>query len=42
MTSGHMVVKPGVGSENHTTDLASVNESVWEVLCLAVVSNICR
>ena len=41
VTSGHMVVKASVGSECHITDLARIDESVWEVLCLAVVSDIC-
>ena len=41
MTSGHVVVKASVGSKCHITDLARIDESVWEVLGLAVVSNIC-
>ena len=36
-----MVVKASVGSKCHITDLARIDESVWEVLCLAVVSDIC-
>ena len=42
MTSGHVVVKASVGSKCHITDLARIDESVWEVLGLAVVSNISR
>ena len=42
MTSCHVIIEACVGPKLHITKFAGVGKSVWEVFCLAVVSNISR
>ena len=42
VTSCHVIIEACVGPKLHITKFAGVGKSVWEVFCLAVVSNISR
>ena len=42
VTSCHVIIEACVGPKLHITKFAGVGKSVWEVFCLAVISNISR